>query len=227
MEGVIPRWTNEETTKPKIPLLSQQTLIIPLHFSRGRLVKKASTLPQFRAQQSACDIHTYFSPKWAMTVQQLACACATGSATTLLEELEAPSSFGVRTESHCKAKQREAFLLGGFNLMAMEGKHSEKPRIALPQPLLAEAKQKTCLSQACSGHRAGTSIFWNFNTSTLSTLFSSYSSQWGWARCLFEFAFKSAGWPLPCIPWNNNYVHFGNSCWSEIEINTLSSMPAS
>lgn len=78
--------------------------------------------------------------------------------------------LGVRTESYCKAKQSEAFLLGGFNLMAMEGKHSEDPRrTALPQPLLAETKQKTCLSQAGSGHRAGTSIFWNFNTSTLST----------------------------------------------------------
>lgn len=47
------------------------------------------------------------------------------NATTLLEELEAPSSCGARTESSCKAKQREASFLGGFNLMAMEGKHSE------------------------------------------------------------------------------------------------------
>lgn len=34
---------------------------------------------------------------------------------------------------------------------AMEGKDSEDPRrIALPQPLRVETKQKTCLSQACS-----------------------------------------------------------------------------
>lgn len=37
--------------------------------------------------------------------------------------------------------------------MVMADKHSEDPkRIALPPPLLA--KTKTCLSQACSGHRA-------------------------------------------------------------------------
>lgn len=79
MEGVISRLTNKETTKQKMPLLSQETLVIPLHFSRGRLVQKTKTLPQFRAQQNACDIHTYFSPKRAMTVQQLACECATGT----------------------------------------------------------------------------------------------------------------------------------------------------
>lgn len=50
--------------------------------------------------------------------------------------------------------------------MAMEGKHSEKPRrMTLPQPLLAETKQKTCLSQACSGHRADISA--SFETVTL------------------------------------------------------------
>lgn len=48
----------------------------------------------------------------------------------------------------------------------MEGKHTENPRrMALPQPLLAETKQKTCLSQACSGHRAGISA--SFETVTL------------------------------------------------------------
>lgn len=42
--------------------------------------------------------------------------------------------------------------------MVMADKHSEDPRrIALPQPLLAETKQKCRLSQACSGHRAGIS----------------------------------------------------------------------
>lgn len=50
--------------------------------------------------------------------------------------------------------------------MAMEDKHSENPRrIALPQALLAETKQKTCLSQACSGHRADISA--SFETLTL------------------------------------------------------------
>lgn len=77
MEGAIPRLISEETTKPEIPLFSQQTLIIHLHFSRGRLVKKASTVPQFRAQQNARDIHTYFSHKQVVTVQQLPWACAT------------------------------------------------------------------------------------------------------------------------------------------------------
>lgn len=48
----------------------------------------------------------------------------------------------------------------------MEGKHTENPRrMALPQPLLAETKQKTCLSQACSGHRADISA--SFETVTL------------------------------------------------------------
>lgn len=48
----------------------------------------------------------------------------------------------------------------------MEGQHTENPRrMALPQPLLAETKQKTCLSQACSGHRADISA--SFETVTL------------------------------------------------------------
>lgn len=48
-------------------------------FSRGRLVKKASTLPQFRAQQNPCDIPTNFSHKQYVTVWQVPCVCAAGT----------------------------------------------------------------------------------------------------------------------------------------------------
>lgn len=75
-------------------------------------------------------------------------------------------------------------------------------RLALPQLLLATTKQKTHLSQGIfTAHRWYLNIFRNRNLLHYVLYSVRILPSWGWARCLFEFASKFAGWLLLYIPW--------------------------
>lgn len=200
-----------------MPLLSQQILIIPLHFLRGGWWRRQAPPPQLRAQKNACDIPTYFSHKRTMTIWQLACVHATG--TTSRKPVQPPCwGAGTLIFLWCQdwiLLERKAEV----GLCPWKANRENPRKVALPQPLLAETNH--------AGHRADVSASLETLTLLQYVLYS--------VHILHPEAELDAYLNLlsnlqddPCPVYHETLIMFTfNSYCSVIEINTLSSMPVS